>query len=82
MVPSFIKVHYSIILISEFNKGTVLNVRASLGLQVKLHENSPLCSEVAVPLPTTKAFCATEIQLRVKAELGPQKDNSVIEHKV
>lgn len=60
----------------------MLNVRASVGLQFKSSDNAPLTSEFAFSLPPAKSFSRTEVGLKIKAELGPQKDNSVIEHKV
>jgi len=59
-----------------------LSLRASVGLQLKSYENAPLQSEFSLSLPQTKSFSSTQVKLKVKAELGPQKDNSVIEHKV
>jgi len=37
---------------------------------------------VSIPLPATKPFCSTPVQIRMKVELGPQKNNALIQHKV
>ena len=59
-----------------------LHVRSSLGLLLKIHKDSSLSTEVSVPLQPTGPFSTTTVEVILKAELGPQKDNSVIEHKV
>jgi hypothetical protein len=56
-----------------------------MGLQLQLNDvedNSEFGSEVAVPLPPTEAFSQAIVRIKSKAELGPQKDNSPIEHRV
>jgi len=54
-----------------------------MGLQLKLNSDSTdFASELSIPLPPTESFNKASVTLRVKAELGPQKDNSPIEHRV
>jgi len=60
----------------------VLNVRSSIGLQLKGVGGSELCSEMFLPIPLTDSFSTATVSLIVKAELGPQKDTSMIDHKV
>ena len=68
---------------NSITQGMVLHVsRSSLGLTLKVGRDSPLSTEISLPLPPTEPFTSTTVHFIVKAELGPQKDNSVIEHKV
>lgn len=66
----------------------MLHVRAaSVDLQFRLDDknsnsSSDMCSEISVPLDAIGAFSSTKARFWVKAALGPQKDNSLIEHKV
>lgn len=60
---------------------------ASVDLQLRLDNGSSssagdLCSEISVPLEATVAFSTSKAKFWVKAALGPQKDSSMIEHKV
>ncbi|PNF25423.1 hypothetical protein B7P43_G08798 [Cryptotermes secundus] len=64
-------------------KDTSLRLRTSRGLQmqVKSSEES-LVRDLEVPLPQSEPFQTLSILLRVLAELPPQKDGSITEHKV
>lgn len=61
---------------------TSLRLRTSRGLQmqVKSSEGS-LVRDLEVPLPQSEPFQTLSILLRVLAELPPQKDGSITEHK-
>lgn len=64
-------------------KDSKLILRPSDGLQTQLKSVSdPLLDELEVTLPETEPFQTSQYCLRVLARLGPQKDNSVLEHKV
>ncbi|CAG7734427.1 unnamed protein product, partial [Allacma fusca] len=67
---------------NSINEGALLSIRSSMGLLLKTTVDSPLSSEVQILLPRTESFSHTVVQLIVKAQLGPQKDNSAIEHKL
>ncbi|XP_067013704.2 trafficking protein particle complex subunit 10 [Anabrus simplex] len=62
---------------------TCLRLRMSRGLEMQLKESSePLVRELTVTLPLLKPFETWSVHLRVLADLPPQKDSSIIEHKV
>ncbi|ODN03761.1 Trafficking protein particle complex subunit 10, partial [Orchesella cincta] len=67
---------------NSIEKGMMLYIRASVDLQLRVDGGPEMCSEIAVPLEYTGAFANTKARFWVKAALGPQKDNSMIEHKL
>ncbi|XP_034253552.1 trafficking protein particle complex subunit 10 [Thrips palmi] len=66
----------------EKDSKLILRPTEGLQTQLKLAADEPLLSELVITLPETQPFETSEYPLRVLARLGPQTDNSVLEHKV
>lgn len=68
---------------SFIEENTCLKMRTSRGLQMQLKSsNEELTRELVIYLPETQPFQELSVQLRVLADQPPQKDSTVIEHKV
>lgn len=66
----------------EKDSKLILRPTDGLQTQLKLAGDDPLLTELVVTLPETQPFQTSEYPLRVLAQLGPQTDNSILEHKV